>query len=212
MVLEPNFIFKSSTLVVGLRAVVIFLWDSGTRDSDFATRVIRITRCTIPKKNNDCSHFTLGVIELNLLSDDFVFTVQLGSIPGLPAKSCKEIKNNEGGQAESKKYWFYSIIPGTTVLAPCDMRTDGMLTNLQPNLYKRSPFRGTQQTVSVNIGGSNCKGGGMVRALVSHRCGLDSIPGPDVICALSLLLVLSLLQEVFLRVLRFFPLVKTQHF
>ena len=35
-----------------------------------------------------------------------------------------------------------------------------------------------------------------------HQCGPASIPRPGVICGLSLLLVLSLLQEVFLRVLR----------
>ena len=33
----------------------------------------------------------------------------------------------------------------------------------------------------------------MVRALTSHQCGLGSIPGPCVICGLSLLLVLSLM-------------------
>ena len=33
----------------------------------------------------------------------------------------------------------------------------------------------------------------MVRALASHQCGLGSIPGPSVICGLSLLLVLSLM-------------------
>ena len=42
----------------------------------------------------------------------------------------------------------------------------------------------------------------MVRALASHQCVPGSIPGPSVICGLSLLLVLSLLREVFLRVLR----------
>ena len=36
----------------------------------------------------------------------------------------------------------------------------------------------------------------------ARQCGLGSIPGPGVICGLSLLLVLSLLREVFLRVLR----------
>ena len=51
----------------------------------------------------------------------------------------------------------------------------------------------------------------MVRALASHQCGLGSIPGPFAICGLSLLFVLSLLQEVFLRVLRFSPLHKNQH-
>ena len=32
--------------------------------------------------------------------------------------------------------------------------------------------------------------GAVVRALASHQCGLGSIPGPGVICGLSLLLVL----------------------
>ena len=51
----------------------------------------------------------------------------------------------------------------------------------------------------------------MVRALASHQCGPGSIPGPGAIYGLSLLLVLSLLREVFLRVLRFSPLLKNQH-
>ena len=37
-----------------------------------------------------------------------------------------------------------------------------------------------------------CKGGTVVRALVSHQCGPGSNPGVDATCALSLLLVLSL--------------------
>ena len=45
----------------------------------------------------------------------------------------------------------------------------------------------------------------MVRALTSHQCGPDSIPGPGIICGWSLLLVLSLLQEVFHQVLRLSP-------
>ncbi|XP_078353874.1 microfibril-associated glycoprotein 4-like [Oculina patagonica] len=47
--------------------------------------------------------------------------VILGSIPELPAESCKEIKASEGEEAASGKYWFDSIIPGRTVLAHCDM-------------------------------------------------------------------------------------------
>ena len=35
----------------------------------------------------------------------------------------------------------------------------------------------------------------MVRALASHKCGSGSIPGLDVICGLSLLLVLILAQR-----------------
>ena len=55
----------------------------------------------------------------------FCFSVPLGSIPELPAETCKEIKLSEGGQAISGKYWFDSIIPGETVLAHCDMETEG---------------------------------------------------------------------------------------
>ena len=54
--------------------------------------------------------------------------------------------------------------------------------------------------------------GTVVRALASHQCGPGSIPRLDVICGLSLLLVLVLASRVFLRVLRFFSLHKNQHF
>ena len=54
--------------------------------------------------------------------------------------------------------------------------------------------------------------GTVVRVLSSHQCGLGSIPGLRVICGLSLLLVLSLLQMVFLQVLWFSPLLENQHF
>ena len=56
------------------------------------------------------------------------FPVPLGSIPELPAETCREIKASEGGQAVSGKYWFYSIIPEQIVLAPCDMKTEGKLS------------------------------------------------------------------------------------
>jgi len=39
--------------------------------------------------------------------------------------------------------------------------------------------------------------GAVVRALASHQFGLGSIPGPGVICGLSLLLVLVLAPRVF---------------
>ena len=51
--------------------------------------------------------------------------------------------------------------------------------------------------------------GAVVRALASHQCGPDSLPGPGVICGLSLLLVLVLAPRVFLR---FSSLHKNQHF
>ena len=54
--------------------------------------------------------------------------------------------------------------------------------------------------------------GAVVKALAFHQCGPGSIPGPGVICGLSLLLVLFLVPKVFLRVLRFSSFHKNQHF
>ena len=59
---------------------------------------------------------------------------------------------------------------------------------------------------------SASKGSVVVRALVSHQCGQGSYPGVDTMSSSSLLLVLSLPCEVFLRALRFSPLLKNQHF
>ena len=61
-------------------------------------------------------------------------------------------------------------------------------------------------------GGGGGRDGAVGRALVFHQCGPGSIPGPGVICGLSLLLVLVLAQRVFLRVLPFSSLHKNQHF
>lgn len=51
-------------------------------------------------------------------------TVAIGSMPELPAQTCKEIKASEG-QAVSGDYWFDSIVPGNIVLASCNMETEG---------------------------------------------------------------------------------------
>ncbi|XP_068752403.1 uncharacterized protein [Montipora capricornis] len=53
-----------------------------------------------------------------------VSRVPLGSIPALPAKSCKEIKANEEGKVSNGSYWFYTLIPGKSVQAPCDMENE----------------------------------------------------------------------------------------
>ena len=54
--------------------------------------------------------------------------------------------------------------------------------------------------------------GAVVRALASHQCVPGSILGPGVICGLSLICWFStLLREIFLRELRFSPLLKNQH-
>nr|XP_058958110.1 adhesion G protein-coupled receptor E5-like [Pocillopora verrucosa] len=50
--------------------------------------------------------------------------VPLGSNPELPAETCQEIKMSEGGEVVSGKYWFHTIVPERTVLAPCDMKTE----------------------------------------------------------------------------------------
>lgn len=51
--------------------------------------------------------------------------VPLGSLPELPAETCKEIKASEGEKAVSGKYWFDSIKPGNVLLAYCNMSTEG---------------------------------------------------------------------------------------
>ncbi|CAH3137168.1 unnamed protein product [Pocillopora meandrina] len=50
--------------------------------------------------------------------------VPLGSIPELPAYSCREIKASEGGQAVSGTYWLDSTRSGNSILAHCDMKTE----------------------------------------------------------------------------------------
>lgn len=50
-----------------------------------------------------------------------VSRVPLGSIRELPAKSCKEIKDNEGGNVRDGTFWLYSLTPGTPVPTSCDM-------------------------------------------------------------------------------------------
>jgi len=64
------------------------------------------------------------------------------------------------------------------------------------------------KTLKMHLGS---RGGGVVRALASHQCVPGSIPGPGVICGLSLL-ALALAPRVLLRVLRFSSLLKNQHF
>ena len=60
----------------------------------------------------------------------FLFSVRLGTIAELPAETCHEIKSSEG-QATSGKYWFSTIKTGTSILAYCDMETEGDLSYTQ---------------------------------------------------------------------------------
>ena len=59
----------------------------------------------------------------------FNFSVPLGSIQELPAETCDEIKRSEG-HAVSGKYWFSTIKSGTSVLAYCNMDTNGEFSQL----------------------------------------------------------------------------------
>jgi len=85
----------------------------------------------------------------------FRFPEMLGSIPELPAETCKEIKASEGGQAVSGKYWFDSIIPGETVLSHCDMEKEGKLRakmrGLKPSIAgKREGYWERRQNTCLN--------------------------------------------------------------
>ena len=70
----------------------------------------------------------------------------------------------------------------------------------------------TDIEVGESLAMQGSRDGAVVRALASHQCGPGSIPELGAICGLSLLLVLVLAPRVFLRVLRFSPLLKNQHF
>ena len=59
-----------------------------------------------------------------LMKNCFWPSVPLGSIQELPAETCDEIKRSEG-HAVSGKYWFSTIKSGTSVLAYCNMKTNG---------------------------------------------------------------------------------------
>ena len=66
----------------------------------------------------------LTLILLTLIAS---IAVPLGSIRELPAESCKEIKASEGGKAVSgNNYWMDSTRTGNSILARCDMKTEGL--------------------------------------------------------------------------------------
>jgi hypothetical protein len=60
-----------------------------------------------------------------LTSIFYLSTVRLGTIPDLPAESCKEIKASEGEYAVNGKYWFHFLEIEKILLAYCDMKTGG---------------------------------------------------------------------------------------
>ena len=70
-----------------------------------------------------------GKVTLVMKNCFFNLSVPLGSIQELPAETCDEIKRSEG-HAVSGKYWFSTIKSGTSVLAYCNMETNGEFSQL----------------------------------------------------------------------------------
>ena len=54
---------------------------------------------------------------------------------------------SEGGQAVSGKYWFHSIVPEKTALAPCDMKTEGEFKCLLIHIF----YRQNRFTTNKNV-------------------------------------------------------------
>jgi len=54
-----------------------------------------------------------------------IIQAPLGSIPELPAQSCREIKASEGKDTISSKYWLDPTASRTAVLVYCDMDLEG---------------------------------------------------------------------------------------
>ena len=79
--------------------------------------------CTVLRSTIKTSQLPIDIrLFLRIL---FCFAVPLGSIPEIPAETCKEIKASEFGQAVSGDYWFDSVLPGKIILLPCNMETEG---------------------------------------------------------------------------------------
>ena len=51
--------------------------------------------------------------------------MRLGSVPDLPAESCKEIKTSEGEWAVDGNYWLHFLEIEKILLAYCDMEKEG---------------------------------------------------------------------------------------
>ncbi|XP_067019935.1 neurogenic locus notch homolog protein 1-like [Acropora muricata] len=81
-----------------------------------------------------------------------VSRVPLGSIRELPAKSCKEIKDNEDGNVNNGNFWFYSLIPGTIVRALCDMDNED-INECDSNIHGCS----TNANCTNTVGSYLCK-------------------------------------------------------
>ena len=60
-----------------------------------------------------------------LFSTFLPVSAPLGSIPELPARSCREITSSEGKDTPSNNYWLDPSGTGKAVLVYCDMNLEG---------------------------------------------------------------------------------------
>ena len=60
-----------------------------------------------------------------LIKDTLNFSVPLGSIPELPAISCREIEASEGKYDISNKHWLDSSLTGQAELVDCSDTVKG---------------------------------------------------------------------------------------
>ena len=79
--------------------------------------------------SNSLVFFNLGfrLVHLHIFnfSTFLPLPAPLGSIPELPARSCREIKASEGKDTVSNKYWLDPSGTGKAVLVYCDMNLEG---------------------------------------------------------------------------------------
>ena len=59
------------------------------------------------------------------IKDTLNFSVTLGSIPGLPAISCREIEASEGKFNISSRHWLDSSLTGQAELVDCSDTVKG---------------------------------------------------------------------------------------
>ena len=97
---------------------------------DFTSAEIYTEVCKINSKT-----YVRVLVKIKLvLNNCFWPSVPLGSIQELPAKTCDEIKRSEG-HAVSGKFWFSTIKSGTSVLAYCNMDSNGEFSQFYIYFY-----------------------------------------------------------------------------
>ena len=115
--------------------------------------------------------FTLSAVNLFcfllfLLKLIISIAVPLGSIRELPVESCKEIKASGGGKAvSSDNYWMDSTRSGNSILARCDMKTEGLYKTWFVAFFCRTNDMTFLNRLSLSLVADYC---------VKHQCQNDA--------------------------------------